>query len=462
MKIIQFTQKAFLIAMVAFGCIFSSVYALNNEHQTSWLKEEYNEKDVILTSFWKERVINYNKKSVDDFKSFIIAMQYPQDKIFENQMNKLFQNATTHKIEYQSFYNILKNFPLLYFRAMNQAEHLIPEKQYEDINPVIERSDLEKIQHYIKRKDLSVSFTIGSARNPLITPEFPENLSQYPFAIHSVGKVFTGVLTLLMIQNGIISEEALNQPVKLNKSVEQLLPLAIQERLKQITLHQLMTHKSGLGDYLGLYIKAIEDGNIPNIKQAEDFVPFIEEKLYPIGEDHYSNAGILLVGLAIKHAYETKFNKPVNYDDLLQKYILQNVGIKSFSPWRPKNGKYNLMDPVAPYIVGSPAGGYWMTAEDLAKFGQWIYQKMALEPSFKRLVEKYGQEFYHADRQVIVHGGAIPSSSAFLSVSKAGAVIALLSNQPSIISSDLNLMIQEHIFSKEITNNNGRLVRKKQ
>ena len=66
----------------------------------------------------------------------------------------------------------------------------------------------------------------------------------------------------------------------------------------------------------------------------------------------------------------------------------------SFSPWKPKNGRYNLQDPVAPYLAGSPAGGYWTTAHDLAKFGQWVYKKSTSDPVFRSLIEKYGQEFY--------------------------------------------------------------------
>lgn len=431
--------------------MFSSVYALNNEYKNAWLKEEYQEKNSVLEAFWNERIIKYNKKSVTDFKSFIVNTHYPKDIIYENKINELFQNAVSQKIEYKTFYASLKDLSLSYFRIVNHIEHLIPEKHFEDIHPDIKKSDLENIKHYIKDKDLSVSFTLDSAKSKLITPNYPENLSQYPFAIHSIGKVFTGALTLLMIRDGVISEDDLNKPVKLDKSVEQQLPNSVQKQLKKTTLHQLMTHKAGLGDYLGDYIKAISSGDIPKIRQAEDFVPFIEEKTYPIGEEHYSNAGILLLGLAVKHAYEIKFKTSVNYDDLLQEYIIKKADITSFSPWKPQNAKYNIHDDVAPYIVGSPGGGYWMTASDLAKFGQWVYQQMITDSQFKYLVEKYGQEFYHADRQVIEHGGAIPSSSAFLSVSlKTEATIAVLSDQPSLISSDLNAVIQEHIFSKQL------------
>lgn len=36
-----------------------------------------------------------------------------------------------------------------------------------------------------------------------------------------------------------------------------------------------------------------------------------------------------------------------------------------FLTYRPMSGEYNHSDPVAQYIVGSPAEGYWTAAEDL-------------------------------------------------------------------------------------------------
>lgn len=196
---------------------------------------------------------------------------------------------------------------------------------------------------------------------------------------------------------------------------------------------------------------AISQEHVPVIRKVEDFLSFVEDKIYPIDEVRYSNAGILLVGLAIKHAYEKKVHHPIDYDDILRRYIINNVGMNSFSASRPRNAKFNLNDPIAPFIVGSPAGGYWLTSKDLAKFGQWIYRKTHIDPEFKRLIEKYGQEFYYADQQVIAHGGAIPSSMAFFSVSlQTGAIQATLSDQPPTLASDLKEMIIRHMFSKKI------------
>ena len=52
-----------------------------------------------------------------------------------------------------------------------------------------------------------------------------------PYAICSIGKVFTGILALLMVRNGIISENDLNRiPVQLNELVTKALPSAVREQ----------------------------------------------------------------------------------------------------------------------------------------------------------------------------------------------------------------------------------------
>lgn len=79
------------------------------------------------------------------------------------------------------------------------------------------------------------------------------------YPIHSVAKVFTGVLAILMIhekpdeEHSILPETDVDLPIKdqLAPDVWSLLPPSIQDHLERnhITLRQLMTHRSGLGDY---------------------------------------------------------------------------------------------------------------------------------------------------------------------------------------------------------------------
>ncbi len=448
------TKISIKFVIIKVICLFFLTHTLTFAQPLSWLQEEMDEKRDILRAFWDERIINYHEKSVTNFKSMLIDLHFPKDPVFEAKINNAFQDAIQQKITFDSFLNSLKNEPLVFFKEMNAVEKLIPEKNYKEIEPDVTQADLIAIQQYIKSKNLSVSLTLGSAKSKLITPTYPENQYQYPFAIHSIGKVFTGTLVLVMIEQGVLTEEALKSPVQLDKTVLKKLPVTVREQLKKVTLHQLMTHRGGLGDYLGKYFKAIESGQIPVIKRAEDFLPFVDAEVFPVGEERYSNVGLLLVGLAIKHAYETKYKHPINYNVLLNNMLIDPIGLTSFSITKPDNAKYNLDDPIAPFLAGSPAGGYWITSEDLATFGQWLFQKAKFDPKFNYLIKKYGQEFYHADTDTIVHGGGIRSSSAFFSVSlKTGAVLVIESNQPPGLADDLKTMIQHHIFATVSTFN---------
>jgi len=95
------------------------------------------------------------------------------------------------------------------------------------------------------------------------------------YPIHSVAKVLTGIMTLMMMkekpdgENYILPQATLDKPIDelLDKDAWDLLPKKLQTHLqtKRITLKQLMTHDSGLGDYgydrnTGTYRDKLEAG----------------------------------------------------------------------------------------------------------------------------------------------------------------------------------------------------------
>jgi CubicO group peptidase (beta-lactamase class C family) len=401
----------------------------------SWWEDELAEKKEILKAFWNERVLKLNQKSLDGFKGHVLNIQFPKNEEFEKKIEKLFSDATSNKIDFDNFFNELKYIPLMHIRGMGVFEKLIPETPPEtkEHKADIETSDLMNIKRYMIEKGLSASIAIGSAEGKLINPNFSDNQSS-SFAIHSVGKVFTGMLAMMMIRDGTISEEDLTQPIQLDESVIKELPPAVREQLKRVTLHQVMTHNAGLGDYLGHYCHAISEEKSPEMKRPEDFLQFCDDSYYlrtaaeipdgnktrPFGyflvknsddwnlmyvnerneknqikidaidglrdalktlpakapselspEDmakvhlalnkhycdnqinkfKYSNVGILLVGLAIKHAYEKKHG-PCSYDEVLQERIIKDAGMTNFSSLRPDNAKFNKSDRDAPHIAG--------------------------------------------------------------------------------------------------------------
>jgi len=266
-----------------------------------------------------------------------------------------------------------------------------------------------------------------------------------PFAIHSIGKVFTGMLALRLVREEIIPEKALNDPVQLSEDVLAALPDAIRTHIKvnKPTLKQLMLHQGGLGDYLVNYSSDITEAVLsgkspPEMNRPEDFLRYAEATTGPLGEEHYSNLGLLLVGLSLQHLTGTHF------DTLLQDHITKPAGMTCFTSKKPDGARWNALDPTAEHICGSPAGGYWTTATDLCRFGTWASSQWA-DPRFLALVKEYGGEFYSKDE--ISHSGGITSASAYLSAfPEHGVTIAIVSDKKHPGAKEMNDAIRSHML----------------
>lgn len=268
------------------------------------------------------------------------------------------------------------------------------------------------------------------------------------FSMHSIGKVFTGVLTFRLIQAGVISEEILRAPLGkvLAPDVLASLPRNVQEHIRtnQPTLLEVMQHKGGLGNYLTNYFKKVEEERRlgrepPKMERPENLLRFANEETFPRGEYHYSNLGILLVGLSLQHITGKSFDK------LLNEYVTAPAHMECFSSQKPSRALINPDDPTSAYNFGSPAGGYWTTAQDLCSFGSWLSSLWKTEPRFKELVERYGEEFYPREGE-IWHNGAIDSASADFSVFlDHGVVLSVMSNKADQ-AMEMNKAIKLHML----------------
>jgi hypothetical protein len=302
---------------------------------------------------------------------------------------------------------------------------------------IVTSEDLENLKEYIKDTQFSGVVYLSDEKNTyrMCSEKFESiNEEELMFAIHSIGKVYTGILTLIMLQEGVIGEDALFSPLEVGSFAMHSLPLNVQQQTKVATLYDTMVHRGGFGDYLGKYIGAIQSSlnaqqTPSSLYRLEDFLPFSDAEVFHLepGEARYSNLGTLLVGLSIQYHYQKV--EPLDYNAILKKHILDKAGIALFCA-KPLHGQFNTEDAIAEYLCGSPAGGYWTTVKDLHTFGKWIKKKCVEDSDFMQLVEKYGQEFYSRENREISHGGRIPSSSAFFSVFlESGITIAIASDQ---------------------------------
>jgi CubicO group peptidase (beta-lactamase class C family) len=142
------------------------------------------------------------------------------------------------------------------------------------------------------------------------------------FATASAGKVFVAVGILQLIEKGQLS---------LNDTIGELLNIDWCNIDKDITVEQLLTHKSGIPDY---FDESIMDEyeelwrEYPNykIRTSADLLPlFINEPMmYPKGEKfQYNNTGFVVLGLIIEVLSKKSF------DEYLKENIFEVIGMFS-------------------------------------------------------------------------------------------------------------------------------------
>lgn len=111
------------------------------------------------------------------------------------------------------------------------------------------------------------------------------------FNMASVTKVFTAVAILQLAEQGKLSLDA---------TLSQALPDYPNAAARNITIHQLLEHKSGLGDFFGEKYTS----NPSRYQTLRDYVPLFADKpllFSPGTKVAYSNAGFIVLGLVIEH-----------------------------------------------------------------------------------------------------------------------------------------------------------------
>lgn len=435
-----------------------------------WAREDLVQKKEILQVLYikMNKLVSDDKEGLIGFLAACLGKESSKEKI-----SALFDKAATRKCsahEFERFFKSLKplDAKLIPFNCTALGIKPWPNSRTQCFP---ENAQL-LLEQYVSDSAIPAAVSIRNIESQSI-----DIASSDVYPIHSVAKVFTGVLTLLMMhekpdgEHSILPVTNLDLPIKAQLSSEawELLSPAAQHHLESnnITLRQLMTHHSGLGDYgydsgKGRYRDTLEadGGEMPIISEIADFLPFAEETIYPAGTFHYSNLGITLVGLVIENAYKTYQEThaelsltPLNFFGILKNFVLDRAHMTDFFERAPLDPEHtvqtNPADKAALGWVGGPAGGYWTTTDDLVKFGQWLYIKCN-DPTFRALVEEHGEEFYR-DGQ-ISHPGNSPHASAFFFVDlETGNTGAIGSTDTSGVSLGLELSLGSRVFTAEKT-----------
>jgi CubicO group peptidase (beta-lactamase class C family) len=199
-------------------------------------------------------------------------------------------------------------------------------------------------QHLAQQKDLSAIIMLGSGGNIKINQGFgnSDRAQLVPFSEHSlmtigsITKPFTATAILLLMDQGKLS---VHDPISLyfdNVSTDK----------KDITLHQLLTHSSGLPGAIGDDYEAIS---------TLDFQKRVWEQtlLFQPGHGYeYSNVGYTLLGMIIEKL------SGQSYSAFLEKNIFKPAGMMTAGYYNPDADYRNLTHG---YM---PDGSDWGTSHD--------------------------------------------------------------------------------------------------
>ena len=269
-----------------------------------WAQQDLIQKSAILQTLYSK----IDDLSTDDKEGLIGFLAGCLGKnSTKEEIDTLFSNASKKELtvqEFEHFFESLKplDAKLIPFNCEALGINPWPNSKISQHFPKHGQALLEE---YMIDSDISAALSFRNAEGQSI-----DIASSNVYPIHSVAKVFTGVMALMMVhekpdgENSILPEASLDKPIKELLSTEawHLLakkgeePPVLQTHLEDnhVTLRQVMTHKSGLGDYgydsgTGTYRDKLESGEAPVVSEVKDFLQFAEEKTYPVGKFHYSN-----------------------------------------------------------------------------------------------------------------------------------------------------------------------------
>ncbi len=280
------------------------------------------------------------------------------------------------------------------------------------------------------------------------------NTARTVFRLGSVTKQFTAAAILKLQEQGKLSVQD-----RICQYVENCPPA-----WKDITLHHLLTHSSGIFNYTALPNFAAHSQEPHTVAQL--IARFRDQALQftPGSKNAYSNSGYLLLG----HVIERVSGKP--YEAYLQANILRPLGLKHTGYEKEGDGVANRAQGYvkgpqgmqeAPYLhmsVPFAAGALYSTAEDLKRWNQQLHGGKLLSPASLRAMTTPHQEAFgyglfidqHDNRKRIHHGGNINGFENYVSYYPDQKVcVIVMSNQARIGGHDMNQEVASLWFGKK-------------
>ncbi|MED4015079.1 serine hydrolase [Sutcliffiella sp. NC1] len=212
------------------------------------------------------------------------------------------------------------------------------------------------------------------------------------FGIASGCKIFTAVAISQLVEKGVLSFET---------RLKDCLPITFSNFDENITVHQLLTHTSGIPDYfdeavMDDFADLWKERPMYTIERLHDFLPMFQhnEMMFTPGEKfHYNNAGYILLGLIVEQQSGLPFTEYVEknifvrcsmegsgYFELHSLPAQTALGYIDNEDGTWKTNIYSIP------VKGGSDGGAFITAADMVKFWQSLLRFQLLSEQLTNML----------------------------------------------------------------------------
>ncbi|MEV4688466.1 serine hydrolase domain-containing protein [Microbacterium sp. LWH3-1.2] len=254
-------------------------------------------------------------------------------------------------------------------------------------------------------------WSVGLADRTAGAPNTPETR----FGLASGTKTFTALTTLSLIGDGVLRLD-----IRARELLENDLPLIADD----VTIDHLLSHTSGIGDYLDEEIDALAPLSVPvqQLDSTPAYLPMLEgfPTKFPAGERFsYCNGGYVVLAIIAERV------AGIPFADLVRKRVFEPAGMGASGFPRSdrlppgtatgykEDGRTNVFE--LP-VVGSGDGGAHSTAGDLHRFWRALLAGRIVDPSLVALLTErviddagdglgYSRGVWLDDDDLIIVGG---------------------------------------------------------
>jgi CubicO group peptidase (beta-lactamase class C family) len=291
------------------------------------------------------------------------------------------------------------------------------------------------------------------------------NTPDTKFRLGSITKQFTSMLIMQLVQEG---------KLRLDEKVSEVLPDYPKEQGEKITIHNLLTHTSGIPNYTSFPNYPTEV--MRNPQTPEELVKLFEYKpleFEPGSKFSYSNSGYILLGYIIEKIsgkpYEEllkeKIFYPLKMDDSGYDHNLEIIRKRAYgyNHFALDVQNANYIDMSVPFS----AGALYSTVEDLYKWDQALYadkilSKENIQKLFGKYIPAFGMHYGygwavgkisdgHGDSvNVVAHGGAVNGFNSLIErYTDDKNLIVLLNNTGATDLQDIANHIEKILYNEK-------------